>query len=806
MRPFPALSLIALALVAATSFAGPSDNVIFHSNLDEHSTYNDIWGYTAPNGDEYALLGTTTGMAVINILDLANPYETAFFSGPTSTWRDIKTYGHYAYVTNESNSGIQIIDLDDPENPTQVGFYTGGGMNAAHNLFIDTDTGILYTAGANIGSGGTVLLDLTGNPEAPVEINRWTNTYFHDIMVQDGVAYGSAINDPALVVLNVSNPLSISTLGTAESYPQPFTHNAWVTEDNAYVMTTDETSSSSCRMWDLSTLPNLVQTDSYKPNAGTIPHNTHIDGDLAFVSFYTLGVKILDISNPNNLVEVGSWDTWPLNDGSSFDGCWGAFPFFDTRPDVFLLSDFSSGLWVLEYKGPLGTLAGTVTETGAPATMIAGAGIEILETARVTSTDGSGDYSIQDLAGNVNVEISAYGYSTKSVPATITTGVTTTLDVTLDPLPRGSISGTVTVSGAGTPIPGARLEVLSTPLVETSDGSGNYDHTAVPVGNYTVRAFAFGYRPAEASAMVSDGGTVTLDFELSVAFASIDFESGSLGWIESGPATTGNWEVANPQGTSSGGVPVQPEDDHTPTPGTDCFVTGASSGGSLGSWDVDGGATLLTSPTYALGGMADPHVYYWRWYSTGVGNSTTDYFVVEASTDGGGTWPITLENTDQTTNAWIELDLRLNDYFTPSNLTKFRFTAQDTGSGSIIEAALDDFMIYDGTDDLTDTSAPLVASGVERLRLGLGRPNPFRLGQETRVDFALPKTGDVSAVIYDVTGRRVVTLVNGRLDAGSHSLLWDGRSDSGRVAPAGVYFLRVESDGDRRSQKMLYLR
>ena len=75
----------AAALCAAPAGAQVSHNIIYHANLDEHAAYNDVWGYTAPNGDEYALLGTTGGTAVINVADPRNPYETGFFAGSVST-------------------------------------------------------------------------------------------------------------------------------------------------------------------------------------------------------------------------------------------------------------------------------------------------------------------------------------------------------------------------------------------------------------------------------------------------------------------------------------------------------------------------------------------------------------------------------------------------------------------------------------------------------------------------------------------------------------------------------------------------
>lgn len=790
---------------AAPTLAGPSENVIFHARLDEHPGYNDIWGYTAPGGDEYALLGTVIGLAVIDVTDPDNPFETGFFPGNTSTWRDIKTYDHYAYVVNESGGGLQIVNLADPAHPSLVGFYTGNGFATAHNLFIDTATARAYLLGFQSGTGGFILLDLT-DPEAPVEITRWTGTYFHDAMVQDGVLYGAAINAGKLIVLDVSDPFAITELGTAEGYPNAYTHNAWVTPDNVYVMTTDETAASSCRMWDLSTLPSLVQTDEYRPAPNVIPHNTHIEGGLAFISYYTLGVKILDVSDPHQLVEVGSYDTWPDNDSSNYDGCWGVFPFFGTHPNLIVASDIANGLYVLEYKGLLGALAGTVTETGAPGTPVADVDVEILQSGLTARGDGAGQYTIQDLAGPVDARFRAFGYETNTVPATIVTGVTTPLDVTLDPLPRGSVAGTVVANGSGTPIAGATVEVVGTPLAGTTDGTGSYGFDAFPTGTYTIRTFAFGYTPMKAEVAVADGSALTADFALNAAAYANDFESGTSGWSVVTIASRGDWELADPQGTYSGGTPVQPEDDATPAPGTVCWVTDSRAGASASTWDVDDGTTILTSPIIPTWEMSDPHVRYSRWYSTGVGNPDIDAFVVELSTNGGGSWPIKLEDTEVTTNAWIEVDISLNAFAVPSSLTRFRFTAQDTGVGGVVEAALDRFMVYDGVEQAAGTHVTLPTPALRDLYVSPGWPNPCTSDQEFRLEFALPGAGPVAVGVYDVRGRRVASLVEGRLEAGPHAVRWDGRDRRGGPVPAGVYFVRVQADGDLRTRKLVRLR
>lgn len=66
-------------------------------------------------------------------------------------------------------------------------------------------------------------------------------------------------------------------------------------------------------------------------------------------------------------------------------------------------------------------------------------------------------------------------------------------------------------------------------------------------------------------------------------------------------------------------------------------------------------------------------------------------------------------------------------------------------------------------------------------------PNPFRA--ETSVDVRLDAPGAVTLAVYDVLGRRVATLHDGALSAGTHRLTWDGRGDDGRPAASGSYLL-----------------
>ena len=68
--------LLTLLLSALAAPAAQADGVILQAKVDPGANCNDIWGYVAPNGDEYALVGTTSGLVVYNCVDPQAPYQT----------------------------------------------------------------------------------------------------------------------------------------------------------------------------------------------------------------------------------------------------------------------------------------------------------------------------------------------------------------------------------------------------------------------------------------------------------------------------------------------------------------------------------------------------------------------------------------------------------------------------------------------------------------------------------------------------------------------------------------------------------
>ncbi len=83
-------------------------------------------------------------------------------------------------------------------------------------------------------------------------------------------------------------------------------------------------------------------------------------------------------------------------------------------------------------------------------------------------------------------------------------------------------------------------------------------------------------------------------------------------------------------------------------------------------------------------------------------------------------------------------------------------------------------------------------------------PNPC--GARASISFDLVTPGVVELSLHDVAGRRVRTLIDGRLGAGSHLLEWDGRDNQGRPLAPGVYFARLGSRGGIATQKLVIVR
>ncbi len=353
---------------------------------------NDVWGWTDPeSGREYALVGRTDGTAFIDVTNPTNPVylgnlpKTQGSRG--NSWRDIKVYKNHAFIVADGagQHGMQVFDLTRLRdvNNAPVTFDEDAhydGIASAHNIVINEGTGFAYSVGSNSGGetcgGGLHMIDIQ-QPDQPTFIGcfadentgRANTGYSHDAMcilyngpdtehVGKEICFGS--NENALSIADVSdkqNPVAISSA----DYPNVgYAHQGWVTEDHKYFFMNDEGDESNSiqagqpmpgtrtLIWDIADLDDPIMMKEHFGTTFTIDHNLYIKGNLMYQSNYVSGLRILDVSDPENPREVGFLDTVPWSEEVEFDGSWSNYPFFESG--TIVVSSGKEGVFFLKYR------------------------------------------------------------------------------------------------------------------------------------------------------------------------------------------------------------------------------------------------------------------------------------------------------------------------------------------------------------------------------------------------------------------------------------------------------------------------
>ena len=319
-----------IAVVSAFLFAitaNTQEN--YNLTVAGHLTYPgktcaNIGGYVDSLGNEYALVGTSTGLSIVDVTNPINPAERFSVTSVTDFWREVKTWKGFAFVTTEgANAGLTIVDLRSLPDTIYSRVYKGNGdifnqLLKIHALHIDN--GYCYLYGHNIGNKGVIILDLQ-DPWNPVYTGSWDETYVHDGFVVNDTLWACHIFDgyfSAIDVTDKTNPVQI----VQQETPGNFTHNSWLTDNHSTLLTTDENSASFLTSYDVRNVNNITELDRFQttPGTGAIVHNTHVLNNYAITSWYTEGVVIVDAARPDNLIPVAKND-FTTFEGDGFNGC-----------------------------------------------------------------------------------------------------------------------------------------------------------------------------------------------------------------------------------------------------------------------------------------------------------------------------------------------------------------------------------------------------------------------------------------------------------------------------------------------------
>ncbi|MCP9235353.1 choice-of-anchor B family protein [Lewinella sp. JB7] len=673
-------------------------NATLRSNLDYDTGVNDIWGYVAPDGTEYALVGLDRGVSVVSLADPDNPVEIGRTTGAFSPWRDVKTYGEYAYATSDrGQDGLTVIDLSNL--PESISFanhtYTVPGfqrtLTQTHNIYIDTVTALAFTAGGqlDLNGGGILIFDLAANPAHPPLIALGPEVYTHDVYVRDGIMYASELYLGELAIYDISDLQNIRELGRTPT-PFAFTHNAWPSDDSQTIFTTDEKENAVVASYDISDYGDIRLLGQYRPlsslGTNTIPHNVHVIDDYLSVSYYTDGLRVVDATDPANLIEVANYDTWPGPDGG-FNGNWGSYPFLPSG--LTLLSDRSTGLYVVDVDYVRAArLGGTVTDrrTGNP---INNATVHILaDQLNASQSDATGNYKTGiATAGTYRLAVSAGGYLPDTVTVALTSGDQVTVNLTLNSIPTYSdVRLTVRDRRNGTPLADARayLQEADTSFTAASNENGEVLLTQVENADYRIYVTAFGYLPRVMDNMASediDGSVVLLEPGYADGFVT------DLGWTST-LSGDNEWRRIRPSEQATATPAVLPTTDAQGDPDDWAYLVALDAGTEA----------TLRSPGIRLTEYTRGAALHYAYYlgGDGTGSGSTDNLVIRIQTRDGEVYR--LAGHTSPTVGWLSDSLNLPAEILSADSVYLTVTATSGANGGLatLVAGFDNFLITQG--------------------------------------------------------------------------------------------------------------
>ncbi len=735
---------------------------------------NDVWGFVAEDGTEYAIIGTITNTRIYNLSDPSTPREIITIPGAhlaadstsVAPWRDMKSWDDHVYVsTDGQNDGLLVIDMSEaatdsvrfqylnPQYPVSTGDQEI--LGACHNIFID-ELGFAYLAGCSGVANKAVIFDLNQDKWNPPVIaahgNGTQDSYSHDIFARDNIMYSSEIFAGEMRIFDVSNKQEISLLGnTATSFN--FTHNIWISDDGNYAFTTDERGNAYVDSYDISDFSNIRRLDSFQPSEtagnGVVPHNTHYIDDYLVTSWYTDGIVITDVSRPENMVKVGSYDTHPGRDGGT-NGCWGAYPWLPSG--LILANDRGTGFFVLrpEYVRAA-FLEGTITDA-ADGSPINNVEVEVLGgniANDLSQANGLYQFGLSD-GGTYTLRLSNNQYITLETEVELINGELVIHDIQMQKRPV-VVSGRLVSEGTGEGIANAAVRVMTEEddyEIET-DFDGNFSYCANAEEQNLILG-AWGYLQEQRTFVAS---AEPMDVEMRRGYED-DFVV-DQGWIVDGDTEVGVWVREVPIETIGAGEVANIGQDVDGDLGEEAYITG-NAGQQAGTDDVDD-VNILRSPPMQLSDLEQPVIEFQAYFfnccffnpmSPFTNGPENDSLMISIS---DGTNLVSFMTIHESTGTWtepIQVDVNELGLDTDSQII-IAFTAKDTdetgNNGHWVEAGLDAFRVFDaGFSSTTDTE--LV--DIQRIKIF---PNPTAnyINVETEIE-------DIAQVkIYSKDGKLI---------------------------------------------------
>jgi len=342
----------------------------------------------------YALVGGTEGTVFVDITqprrpDIVGTLPSNSLQGG-QFWRDIKVFDNHAFIVSEHDDHqMQVFDLTQLRGVTgapvtfePTAIYDVGGAGNTHNLNINEDTGYAYLVGTSTCNSGLHMVDINdpANPEFAGCFED--HGYVHDTqcVVYDGpdaayrgreICFNANAEFVGPTIEDIENTLSIVDVTDKEN-PKPlsrvfygedgYSHQGWLDAAQKYYIHGDELDEqlrgiqTRTRVWDVSDLDDPTVHIDFDNGNTSIDHNQYTKAGKSYHSNYTSGLRIYDNTrlDQGELSEVGFFDLYPENDNATFEGgTWSNYPYYSGERFV-AVSSIDRGLFVLQPQPELG--------------------------------------------------------------------------------------------------------------------------------------------------------------------------------------------------------------------------------------------------------------------------------------------------------------------------------------------------------------------------------------------------------------------------------------------------------------------
>jgi len=354
---------------------------------------NDIWGWTDPDTErDYVVAGMRDGTTFIDVTDPSHPVWVGKLAktgeANASLWRDVKVDKDHAFIVSDSagRHGMQVFDMKRLRefDGTPLRFEPDAvyrGINSAHNMIVNPGSDFAFIVGASGGGetcGGALHMINIEDPESPAFVGC-----FADVMTGGGtgashdsqcVTYTGpderyrdhevcfSSNGTALSIGDVTDKRNPVVLARGEYPNTAYSHQGWLTPDQSYFYLNDELDEFSglvdgtrTLIFDVRELDDPILVGTYQTDNPATDHNLYIVDDVMYQSNYRSGLRVVDISDPENPQPLGYFDTVPWGSDAGMGdiisgsiGSWSNYPFF--KSGVVVVNSGREGVFVLRVR------------------------------------------------------------------------------------------------------------------------------------------------------------------------------------------------------------------------------------------------------------------------------------------------------------------------------------------------------------------------------------------------------------------------------------------------------------------------